>query len=565
MKHKLPLYQRFIIAIVIYTSIILALWLFYHGIVTDIINRSAKENTILAADNITDNISAELLQMKTITSVITSSSYIRDFLTEQDVHAYYEKSSVVSEIIQKAASTVSETDSVITINSDGEYFRFIGGLSNSACEELYKHFVGEGSAFKVIELDNTLFFCHNAPVFDYSGQVPVKAGNVIILTGLNKISRKLDYSSVFKGMDTAVMQDGKVIMSNNPSFIDMTTEEFISQYGFVSTAEVTGTHLTVSAAVRKSNLSQINIILGIISLILLCLLLAVISILYRYLSKGMIKPMADIIVGVRKIGDNKETRLHKTGIDDFDTLADVINDMLNQTEKHNIELMTEREKLYSAEILKQKMRIGLLTSQMDAHFVVNTLKNIKSLSDQNENVKAAQIAEGLALMLKHSHSGEALVNIFADFEVLEQYISIMNIRYNDKFEVSYNVDDTLADYMIMGLILQPIVENAITHGLSEMNCNAKLVINGFIKDNKVCFEISDNGKGITKNKLALIQDRLLLKNAGDFPEPSLNGVALINIERRIKLKYGEQYGISIESEYEKGTTVTVVLPIIPDV
>ena len=561
---KVSLRHRFVFALFLCTGMILVLWFGYHHIAHQAISRAARENTILAANALNARIGAEFAQMQTVTTAIADSASVRVFLKERDVTAYYEKAELVSEIIQNAAFPITSADSVITFGAGGNYFRFSGGLSHDSCEALGQAFQGAGTAYTVIELDHTLFFCHNMPVFDAQGLTPVRIGNVVMLTGLDKTRRMLEDEDTPADIDMAVIFDGIVILSNNHALEGGDADGLTARYSMISSAPVAGTTLTVAAAIPPSALFPENTLFLAMSATLLLILLLVITWLYRYLSGNMIRPMTNIIAHVRAIGGGKPGRLPETGKKDFDALVLDINDMLDRTETYNAELAAQRQSLFDAEMLRKDMRISLLASQMDAHFVVNTLKSIKRLSDIGETGKTGQMADGLAAILQHQHSGDALVNVFDDLQILEQYVDVMNIKFDGKYTVEYDVEDKLEACMMPGLILQPIVENALTHGLQSKAQDARLIIKGLLRDDVVFFTISDNGVGIPPAKLKAIRDSLAGAEIGDFPAPGLRGVALENIQRRIRLRYGAEYGITVESDLGKGTTVTVSLPIVSD-
>ena len=199
----------------------------------------------------------------------------------------------------------------------------------------------------------------------------MRIGSIAILTGLDKTRRMLEHD----GIDMALILGGEVVLSNNRSLEGIRADGLAPRYGMVSVAAIAGTPLTVAAAIPKAAVfpgSRLFIFMGLIALFLL---LTGIAGLYHFLSGYMIRPMADIIAGVRQI--QNLGRLADTGIADFDALVGDINDMLERTERYNRELLSERQKLFDAQLLRQKMRMGLLASQMDAHFVVNTLKSIK--------------------------------------------------------------------------------------------------------------------------------------------------------------------------------------------
>ena len=566
-----PLRRKLTTALFIYTGVIFIVWFSYHFVTYDAIRRAAGESAVLTADIIARQVSAGFEEMKTVSSLAAGSDYLKDFLMEQEVSAYYEKAGIVSEIIHRTASPVSSIDNIITFTERGDYYRFVGGVSNGACEKLYNAFYEEGSVYTIIDLDNALFFCHNAPVFDSSGRNPVKIGNIVMLIGLDKTRRALDSGGQGEVV-AAIVFDNSVMLSNDRSLEGESVSELESKYSVASTIEINDT-LSVSAAISGGAMFPESKLFFISALILIVLLLLVILLLYHYLSSYMIRPMASIITHVREIGgDEKTKRVPETGRKDFDELISDINDMLARTEKYNAELNAERQKLFEAELSGQKMRMGLLASQMDAHFVVNTLANIKTLLDRSDNDRAAHMAEGLAIILKHQHRGDELINIFIDFEVIESFVSIMNTRFDEKFIFDYEIEDILSGFLTPGFVLQPLVENALVHGLKNKEGEARLFIKGFLKEGfrdgiqegMVCFEISDNGAGIPPAKLEKIQKDLAEPEHGDFPEPGLHGVALLNIQRRIRLRFGEGYGIAVASSLGKGTTVTVKLPVLYD-
>jgi two-component system sensor histidine kinase YesM len=192
---------------------------------------------------------------------------------------------------------------------------------------------------------------------------------------------------------------------------------------------------------------------------------------------------------------------------------------------------------------------------------VNTINWIKGLSEQGKNEKAARAAENLGEMLKNLHESDDEINVFEQLEYLNRYIEIMNIRHEDKFDVDIDVDDILCEYNILGQILQPLAENSLTHGLGNKDGDCRLTISGRLEKNCIIMEVSDNGKGMPPDTLRALQEHLDNADEWDYPEYKLSGVALMNIQKRIRARYGSKYGLTVNSEMDEGMTVTVRLPI----
>lgn len=506
MKRSISHPHRFILLLIIYALIVLVLWSIYHAISYDTIRRSERSNALLSNENLTRQISAEFSSINNAATEIVQSALVSDFMQETEITAYYEKAAAVSDFVRKSAFPITSVDSVISISDDGRAFRFSGGLSNNSLSILYERFRTQGAEYTVVILDNTYYFCVSIPVIDN-----VKLGNILILAGLDRISRALDAQD---NVDRMLLVDDFVILSNNPELEGLRSDEVESMYGAFVTAPISGTSLSVAAAISESVLSGDSTLFIFTAITSLLLMLIFIVFLYRSLSGYVLRPMTSVID--------------------------------------------------EAEIVRRNMRLGLLASQIDAHFVVNTLKNIKRLSETGHSTDAGEMADGLAAILQHRHKGDALVNVFDEFEMLNQYISIMNMKFDEKFIVEYDVDDRLEACRIPGFILQPIVENALTHGLQNKESDAQLCIRGYIRDAAVIFEISDNGNGMPREKLTEIKRELRDLVISDFPEPGLRGVALTNIQRRIRIQCGDNFGIIVNSTPGSGTTVVVYLPLEED-
>lgn len=239
-----------------------------------------------------------------------------------------------------------------------------------------------------------------------------------------------------------------------------------------------------------------------------------------------------------------------------------VNDLLSRVEEYSHRAFETQQRLYEAELSKQKMDLYLLRKQINAHFAYNSLNTIHALAAEHDENDIQLIATGLAELMRYSYSPEEYINIFDEMQLVDQYVAIMNIRFQDKFAVEYNVDDRLCQYVILRQMIQPLVENALVHGLENKPGNCKLIINGeiFQPDGQPSYlkiSIMDNGVGMPPTVLEKCRKKLNEKSTDFSPD----GIAIVNIHRRIQLYFGAQYGLQIQSFPGCGTTVSFTFPL----
>lgn len=496
--------RKYTFVLLAYTLIILILWLFYHSIVLSYTQKTVNDTLQLESARLTSTMETKFSNMKISASLIGSSTYLKEFLTETDTTAYYEKAATVHEIISKVSSVEDPFDSVITINNAGEYYRFVGSMSNQAIERIVDNYSKAAPFFTIVSVDEKDYFCYISPVYSTQNIEANRIGDVIIINSLAK-TRRILISSDIQGIDTAVVSQDKIIISTNGALEGRPFSEMEQGYRAVYTSAIDGTNLTMVAAVEGTVFDTPNRMFQVVAILVGILFLVILTILYRYLSQVIINP-----------------------------------------------LLTTKE----------AMQMGLLGTQMDAHFVVNTLHTIEILLQKKELTSAEQVTNGLTEILKHQHGG--MSNVFAELLVLEHYIGIMNIRYHQKFTVNMDVNEELAEYVMQGFLLQPIIENAFSHGFSRKNEDCVVTLTGSVADGKIIFTITDNGIGIEPDELSVLQKKLAAAGSSELPEQGLHGVALLNVQKRIQAKHGAQYGVFVESMLQTGTAVTLCLPAIKE-
>ena len=237
-------------------------------------------------------------------------------------------------------------------------------------------------------------------------------------------------------------------------------------------------------------------------------------------------------------------------------------DELNYIIEYARELMrakNEADNKLSNNTLNLKKAYNLaLQSQINPHFLSNTLETInwKSIQLNGGNNDVSKMIGKLGKIYNYLlKSNEYLVTIKEELTYTELYAEILSYRYKNRFEINWNIDEEILEHKIIKLSLQPILENAVYHGVKPVKRRGKIIFEGGFSGDDIYFKITDNGAGIPHDRLIKIREDL--KNAFDIFDEH---IGITNVNQRIKMVYKDKYGITIDSEEGKGTCVTVLIP-----
>lgn len=241
------------------------------------------------------------------------------------------------------------------------------------------------------------------------------------------------------------------------------------------------------------------------------------------------------------------------GDDEVGRLSRRFNLMVNRIRELMGQIIVEQES-------KRRSELEVLQSQIHPHFLYNTLNSVVRLAGTGKNDEVITMITSLSKFFRISLSkGRHIIPLADELEHIRNYLIIQKIRYKNKFEFELIAGDGLESLQTLKLILQPIVENAIYHGIEPSADAGRIVIRAELADEKLRLQVIDNGVGMSAEKAArLLTDA---QSAGDG-EPA--GIGLRNVHERVRLYFGEDYGLQIESEQEEGTTVTIWLPILKE-
>lgn len=229
---------------------------------------------------------------------------------------------------------------------------------------------------------------------------------------------------------------------------------------------------------------------------------------------------------------------------------------------HSIQRSYEQiDTLMKKNILEQnerrKSELDALQSQINPHFLYNTLESISWMIEDEQNDEAVSMISHLAKLFRISLSkGSTIITVKDELQHAQSYMNIQKIRYKNTFSVEFDVDPAIYSYCTVKLILQPILENAINYGVSAMDDSGEIKVTGRREGEVLILTVQDNGMGMTEEEVSfLLTDNERIRKRG-------SGVGLVNVNNRIRILFGKEYGLFIESEPDEGTIVYIRIPAI---
>ena len=271
------------------------------------------------------------------------------------------------------------------------------------------------------------------------------------------------------------------------------------------------------------------------------------------IAQSLISPLENTVNALEKFSRGDfAVRLKENRCDEIGKL----NRIFNKAIKEINELM---QKVTQSEILNKEMEFKTLQSQMNPHFLYNTLDAINWLAFKEKQTEICNLVAAISSLIRASISNKkSIITIEQELDYVKNYIYIQHIRYKDRFDIIYDIDESLLKQAVPKLIIQPIVENAIIHGI-ENSKNKNLLYISVKRENEcIIIIVKDTGIGMTDEKVSeLLKEPL---NAEGDEQKAHTNLGLYAVHKRIQLMYGDLYGLTVQSQAGEGTTVTLHIP-----
>ncbi len=365
----------------------------------------------------------------------------------------------------------------------------------------------------------------------------VNADNKII------ISSELSYFNTYPddiGLNTLTIESNpknSIYEINDKNYIVLSGDSTISDYKYISAYPL---------ELYEHKLSTMKLqIIGI-----LLLLMIIIFILAYVASVRSYSPLNEIISFL----DNSQPPADNIEEEDKNELMYIINSIQTHI----------NDKTKMAEILEERMKLlrksqyDMLQTQINPHFLYNTLETINwmayNMSNSENPVSKSLI--NLASFFRNTLTSGYFVSIENEIKYTKEYVNILALRYGDLFDIEWDIDESILSYTIIKICLQPIIENAVYHGIKQKNDKGLIKIKGLCDDNNIILIVSDDGVGIEKDALDELNKTL---SETSFTNEKSH-IGLSNVNQRIKIIFGDSYGIHVESSVGVGTDVYVTIP-----
>ena len=286
---------------------------------------------------------------------------------------------------------------------------------------------------------------------------------------------------------------------------------------------------------------------------LMIMVIIALAFVINFIVQRMLRQLYGIMDSMEMIqSGDLGTRIKVVDGGEMGALTDNLNDMLDYIQR----LMKEN---IDREVLVKNSEIKALQNQINAHFIYNVLESIKMMAEVDEKYDISDAITSLGKLLRYSMrwvSGN--VRVREELDYIEDYVALINLRYDFVIHLAIKVPDELMDQEIPKMSLQPIVENAILHGIEPLGEESTIYIKGWEEGNEVIIEVSDTGRGMTDEETERL--KLKLQGIAEVSGGRGNGIGLKNVHDRIHMAFGEKYGLNIYAKLGCFTKVAINLP-----
>lgn len=520
----------------------------------------------------------------TVTSGDSYNQSLSNFLMTDDTYRYALTLTSVNNLISDIKMSNPYIGSAYVYTPKGTFYDMSSVPDekfNFLKSDLYADYTAAGSPSFYIGHRQTdeIFQERNTVIpFIVKTQIAGYSGNVYLIVNVssNMMERYINSNAIRSNDIVLVNQKNQLIASNDHNreadlisllTSDKNRQQWASRHYFISSNRMETNGWNVVVFYSKKPMSDV-VRYSVVFVLLMVLAFALIAVVSSfYLSKLIVKPLEELQKSMVRVTKGEfDIRYACTDQNEVGRLAECFNFMvaqigtlISQLNSTIDQLRLEKENVRQEQTLKRNAELNALQAQINPHFLYNTLNSIIWLAAEKSDDKIVELASELSKFYEYRiHRGKNIIPICDELEQVRSYLAIQKIRYGSNMEAAYFIDETLMQKLTIKMILQPLVENSIFHGI-ECKDGAKRISVRITKDAEkpydILFEVEDDGNGIPEESLKEINMRL--EACDNVP---ISGYGIYNVNERVKLYFGSRYGLHYESEYHKWTKAMIRIP-----
>ncbi|QHW35000.1 sensor histidine kinase [Paenibacillus rhizovicinus] len=401
------------------------------------------------------------------------------------------------------------------------------------------------------------------------GLIAVDANISVIedqITKLDKVTR--GKSLIFDSQGNVIYDSDKQLLATNISDRPMVQRAAGEEGSFYMTEDGVqhlyiytkspNTQWTVMTSIPVKELTRNTAVIRNVTWILTFLTIGIALLISIFFSFALTKPLRKMMRLMKRVQEGDFSVQFQV------KRRDEIGQLGNQFNRMIVRIDDLIQDIYGMETKKKEAELHALQSQINPHFMYNTLESIRMAAELNDDTIAADMLAILGKLLRYSISDlNEKVTLGSEFNHIRYYVELLNYRYPDRFELTIDVPESLESYELLKLVLQPIVENTIYHGMDDNKPRMVITASARETEHAVFIRLTDDGIGMDEDTLDRLQQSIIGVNAREgtnYAPFKRSGVGLRNVNERIRLHYGANFGLTVASEPGVGTQVTLKLP-----
>ena len=561
------------LAVFIITTI--ASVLLYHQVMVGIVNREVGQVSIQTLQSVGDNINALIDNIEKYSQIFMFGNDVQNAL--RDPTDKYNNDTRINNTITEQLSENPLISSVYIYGNNGDEFAAyddrekelgITGISDAGWYRKVQELKGE----YVVSVNAGNIYSEKGNKGNYISVIrEIRNPDTISPLGVIVVNISQDafqntYDDIVNNYNTkiAILDEKNQVIVNTASGMNFDLAGFAQKsqdkQNYWMTQEIGGVEYMVSyfkinddgwkiiSVTPFKELSKGNDTFRLITVLVLILNCFLVSLGAVFISRLIVVPIRRLLLSMKSVskGEFKSVEQMVAG-DEIGQLQDGYNAMIDHVKRLIDEILEEQKR-------KRQMELEVLQAQIKPHFLYNTFDSISSLALAGKSAEVYKLMNALGNYYRMSLSnGKEVISIGDELDVVKNYLKILKYRYEDMFTVEYIIDNRVSGYQILKLILQPFVENAIYHGIRPKEAPGKITVAATLEEHAVMLEVADDGVGMTREEL----DRLL----DTRPSDEKKSFGIRGTIERLRMFYGKENIVLIESQVGKGTHVTVHIPI----